>query len=65
MVRKGLFWTIGGHLYSVYYPIISYQRVHVYRFKTMGMEIFRWNNGVSGNKILVSTVVFIVWDMII
>ena len=30
MVQKGIFWTIGEHLYFVYYPIISYQWIKVY-----------------------------------
>ena len=35
MVRNGIFWTIGEHLYFVYYPIISYQRKKVYKFEIM------------------------------
>ena len=31
MVQKRIFWTIGEHLYFVYSPIISYQRIKVYR----------------------------------
>ena len=31
MVRNGIFWTIGEHLYFVYYPIISYQWIKVNR----------------------------------
>ena len=31
MVRKGIFWNIGEQSYFVYYPIISYQRINVYR----------------------------------
>ena len=48
MVRKGVFWTIGEHSYFVYYPVISYLRIKVYRVETMDMVRFRWNNGVSG-----------------
>ena len=33
MVRNGIFWTIGKHLYFVYYPIISYQWIKVCRFE--------------------------------
>ena len=33
MVQNGIFWTIGEHLYFVYYPIISYQWIKVYRFE--------------------------------
>ena len=35
IVRKGVFWTIGEHLYLVYYPIISYQLIKVYRVERM------------------------------
>ena len=31
MVQKGVFWTIGEHLYFVYYHIISYQWIKFYR----------------------------------
>ena len=33
MVQNGIFWTIGEQLYFVYYPIISYLRIKVYRFE--------------------------------
>ena len=33
MVRNGIFWTIGEQSYIVYYPIISYQKIRVYRVK--------------------------------
>ena len=65
MVQKGIFWTIGEHSYFVYYPIISYQRMKVYRVERMDMRRFCWNNGVSGNTILVNTVLFIVRDKIL
>ena len=48
MVRKGVFWNIGAHLYFVYYHIISYQSIKVCRVKTMDIGRFRLNNGVSG-----------------
>ena len=35
MVRNGIFWTIGEQSYFVYYPIISYQRIKVYKFERM------------------------------
>ena len=35
MIRNGTFWTIGEHLYFVYYPIISYQLIKVYRVERM------------------------------
>ena len=47
MVRKGVFCTIGEHLYLFYHPFIYYQRVKVYRVETMDIGIFFWNNGVS------------------
>ena len=31
MFRNGIFWTIVEQLYFVYYPIISYQTIKVYR----------------------------------
>ena len=37
MVQNGIFWTIGEQLYIVYYHIISYQRIKVYRVETMDM----------------------------
>ena len=39
MVRKGVFWTIGEHLYFVYYPIIFYQWIKVYRVEIMDIGI--------------------------
>ena len=47
MFQKEIFLTIGEHLYFVYYPIISYLRIKVYRVETIDMERFRWNKGVS------------------
>ena len=35
LVRKRIFWTIEEHLYFVYYPIIYYRRIKVYRFEKM------------------------------
>ena len=37
MVRNGIFWNIGEHSYSVYYRIISYQKIKVYRVETTDM----------------------------
>ena len=48
MVRKGYFGRFGNTDILVYYPIISYQGIKVYRDETMDMSIFFWNNGVSG-----------------
>ena len=35
MVQNGIFWTIGEQTYFVYYPIIYYQRIKVYRVDTI------------------------------
>ena len=60
MVQNGIFWTIGGKSYFVYYPIISYQRVKVYRVEIMDMRRYHWNNGVSRTiTISISTMVLI------
>ena len=48
MVQKRIFWTIGEQTYFVYYPIISYQKIKVYRAETMDMGRSHWNNGVIG-----------------
>ena len=47
MVLKGVFWTIGEHLYFVYFPLISYQRIKFYRIETINMVILIYNNGVG------------------
>ena len=52
MVRNGVFWTIWEQTYFVYYPIISYQKIKIYRVETIDMGISRWNNGVSGTILL-------------
>ena len=45
----------------VYYPIVSYQNIKVYRFETMDMGKYHWNNGVSGTVIIsIGTMVLIV-----
>ena len=44
MVRNEIFWTIGEHLYLVYYPIISYQRIKVYRVEIMDIGKIYLNN---------------------
>ena len=38
MVRNRMFWTIGEQYYIVYYPIISYRKIKVYRVETMIWE---------------------------
>ena len=66
MVRNWIFWTIGEQTYFVYYPIIYYQKIKVYRVETMDKGRSHWNNGVSGtNLILISTMVLIVQDKIL
>ena len=52
MVRNGIFWTIGEQTYFVYYPILSYQKIKVYRVETMDMGRSHWNNSVSGAILL-------------
>ena len=65
MVRNGIFWTIGEQSYIVYYPIISYRRIKVYRVETMDMGRSHWNNGVIGTFLIyISTTVLIVRDKI-
>ena len=61
MVQNRVFWTIGEQLYIVYYPIIYYQKIKVYRFEAMDMGRSQWKNGVSGTNLLsISTMVLIV-----
>ena len=65
MVQNGIFWTIGGQSYIVYYRIISYRKIKVYRVETMDMGIPQWNKGVIGMFIIsVSMTVLIVRDKI-
>ena len=52
MVQNRIFWTIGEHLYLVYYPIISHRRINAHRVETMDIERYHWNNGVSGTVLL-------------
>ena len=66
MVRNGIFWTIGEQSCLVYYPIISYQRIKVYRVETMDTGRSHCNNGVSGTDIISKSVmVLIVRDKIL
>ena len=48
MVRNGIFWTFGEQTYFVYYPVISYRKIKVYRVETVDMGRSYWNNYVSG-----------------
>ena len=66
MVRNKIFWTIGKHLYIVYYPIISYQKIKVYRVDTMDMGRSHWKNGVIVTFLIsISTTALIVRDKIL
>ena len=61
MVQNDIFWTIGEKSYCVYYPIIYYQKIKVYRVETMDMGRSHWNSGISGTDIIsISTMVLIV-----
>ena len=48
MFLKVYFGLSGNTNILVYYPIISYQRIEVYRIETMDMGRSPWNSGVSG-----------------
>ena len=75
MVQNGIFWNIGEQTYFLYYPIISYRKIKVYRVETMDMGRSHWKNGFSGtillengvreNATVVSTMVLIVRDKIL
>ena len=61
MVRNGIFWTIGEQSYLVYYLIIYYRMIKVYRVETIDMGRYQWNNGVIGMFLIsISTTVLIV-----
>ena len=65
MVRNGIFLTIGEQSYIVYYPIISYREIKVYRVETIEMGRYHWNKGVTGIFLIsISTTVLIVRDKI-
>ena len=60
-----VFWTFGEQSYIVYYLIISYQRIKVYRVETIDMEISQWNNSIIETFLIsISTTVLIVRDWI-
>ena len=60
MVQNRIIWTIGEKSYFVYYPIISYWDIKVYRDETMYMGISHWKKGVSGTYLIsISTMVLI------
>ena len=52
MVQNRIFWTIGEQYYIVYYPIISYLKIKVYRVETIDMGIPHCNNDVSETILL-------------
>ena len=61
MVQNGIFCTIGEQTYFVYYTIIYYWKIKVYRVETMDIGRSHWNNGVSGTVLIsISTIVLIV-----
>ena len=61
MIQNGVFLTIGEQSCFFHYPIISYQRIKVYRVETIYMVIFHWNNGVIRTFLVsISTTVLIV-----
>ena len=62
--KRGYFGLLGNT--SIFnYPIISYQRINVYRVEAKDMGIFRWKMVPVENAILVSTKVLIVSDKIL
>ena len=66
MVQNGIFWTIEEQIYLVYYLIIYYQKIKVYKVETMDMGRSHWNNGVSWTDLVsISTRVLIVRDKIL
>ena len=63
--ENGIFWTIGEQYYIVYYPIIYYQKIKVYRVETIDMGISQWKKGVVGTFLIsISTTVLIIRDKI-
>ena len=66
MVQNRIFWTIEEQLYIIYYPIISYIKIKVYRVETMDMGISHCNNGVIGTFLIsISNTVLILQDKIL
>ena len=52
MVRNRIFWTIGEQSYIVYYTIISYLKIKVYRVETIDMQRSHCNNDVIGTILM-------------
>ena len=66
MVRNGIFWTIGGQSYLVYYSIISYLKIKFYRFETMNMGSPHWKSDVVATFLIsLITTLLIVQDKIL
>ena len=66
MVQNGIFWTIGEQSYFVYYPIIYYRGIKVYRVETMDMGRSHRNKGVIGTFLIsICTTVLFERDKII
>ena len=66
MVQNGFFWNIGEQSYFVYYPIIYYRKVKVYRVETMDMGRSHWENSISGTDLIsIRNMVLIVRDKIL
>ena len=66
--ETGYFGLLGSIYIYIYYPIVSYRRIYVYRVETMDMGISQCNNGVSGIvliSIVVINMVLIVKDKIL
>ena len=64
--KTGYFGLLGNKHKFVYYPIIAYQMIKVYRVETIDMGRSHWKNGVSGTVFIsISTMVLIVRDNIL
>ena len=66
MVQNGIFWTIAEQSYLVYYPIIYYQKIKVYRVEKIDAGRSYCKNCVIGTFLIsISTTVLIVRDKIL
>ena len=50
--KTGYFGLLGNSYILFEYPIMSYQKIKVYRVETKDMGRSHWNNGVSGTILL-------------
>ena len=65
MVRNRIFWTIAEQSYIVYYHIIYYRKIKVYKVETIDMGKSQWNIGFIGTFLVyISMAVLIVRDKI-